>query len=233
MQNLIVNESGVSNEFKEPIEEFIVLDELLGCSEIIKENGLDGLDSLDALDGLDKLDDLELGFQKMYQIRAEKGGKGAVIQFVGKAKSRPCVVIHEFVFKRYKCQLVSYVLSDVDVKYANDKCELKMLGLLISSKKNKLVASITLSFYTFEHRKEKRDLGGYINYEEPGNKLSADKLLNGFWMYEMKYVDQDVKDNIKKERIGNILVEYPGKNACVYSLINLLSNKTVVQILNL
>jgi hypothetical protein len=187
-------------------DEFTVLDELIsrsagGINITIDQNSICS-------------PPIEGELMNLYQIQGSKDKAGAVIKFIGKNNIRPTIVIHEFNFKKYSCQIISYILSDADIEYANDKCELKMLGLLIRNKRHKVViAAITMSFYTFVHKREKDNLSNFIS-----------KDLSGFYAYNLKYHDEGTERN---ERVGGIFNVFPGKTRCVYDLIKLLSDGKV------
>ena len=89
-----------------------------------------------------------------------------------------------------------------------------MIGLLIKNEE-KVIAAITMSFYTFIHKKEKRDIINYISENDH-------QVLPGFFGYEIKFFSKNVEKN---ERIGSIFELFPGKTKCIYYLIDLLSNE--------
>lgn len=188
-------------------EEFIVLDELVNHSSSTKTIK----DPYEPYEITKEPTSLE----RLYQIQGIKDKIGGIIKFIGQNVVRPTIIIHEFTFKRYQCQITSYILSDIDIKVANDKCALKMLGLLIKDKGG-VVAAITMSFYTFIHRKDKTDLEKYISNKDDN------KILPGFYAYELKYYDRNIEKN---ESVGGTFESFPGKTRCVYDLINLLSNE--------
>ena len=176
--------------------EYINLDELLSKSNIDKSN-------------IDKLN-----LEKLYQIQGIKNNKGAIIKYIGERDQRPVILINEFKFKKYHCQIVSYLLSDVDIKFANDNCCLKMLGMLIKDNNN-IIAAITMNFNTFLHKVENINIEKYIQYDD--NTIN----IPGFFSYDLKYY---VDNNEKIERIECFEI-FPGNNRCIYNLINLLSNE--------
>lgn len=192
-------------------DEFIVLDEIINStnSKITKNRCEVPIEST--------------SLEKLYQIQGITSKKGAILKYIGENYVRPTIIIHEFKFKKYQCQIVSYLLSDIDIKIANDNCTLKMIGLLIKNKK-KVVAAITMSFYTFIHRKEKTTIEKYISQQED----KKDKILPGFYTYEFKYYDGDIEKN---ERI-KIFELFPGRTKCIYELINLLSNEKLSFLFN-
>jgi len=97
--------------------------------------------------------------QKLYQVQGQDDESCIILQYLGynPDNERPCYVLQEFDFKTYKCKIISYILSNIDINYAHDTCELKMLSLLIT-KNDVAIAAITLSFYTFEHKKNKQHI---------------------------------------------------------------------------
>ena len=159
---------------------------------------------------------------KMYQVIGNKNHGSAIIQYVGNAKERPAIILDEFDFKGYKCKIISYVLADSDIEQANDSCILKMIGLILE-KNNNVIVCITLSFYTFNHKKDKKKIEEYIS------ELQDNKLINGFFRFDIKYVGENNK--IKTEIIGDIMHNYVGKTNSIYKLLELLSNDKLISIL--
>lgn len=185
------------------IEEFIDLDEFINNSnvKVIAEPNENNKSE-------------SIPFEQLYQIQGMKDKQGAFIKFIGQNSVRPLILILEFTFKKYECQIVSYILSNIDIKVVNDECGLKMLGLLIKYK-DQVVAVITMSFFTFMHKWEGKDIMDFISYD---NNI----LLSGFYAFDLKYYDKDIK---KTEKIGSIFELFPGKTKSLYELINLLSDE--------
>ena len=151
--------------------------------------------------------------QKLYQVQGQDNESCIILQYLGynPDNDRPCYVLQEFDFKTYKCKIISYILSDIDINYAHDTCELKMLSLLIT-KNDVVIAAITLSFYTFEHKKNKQHINEFIS---DNNKIK----INGFFQFNLI-----CNDNSTKEKIGEIMYKYKGTSKSVYMLIELLSH---------
>lgn len=156
-------------------------------------------------------------FEKIYQIQCKKNNPNAIIKKICDNAIRQIIVLHEFKFNNFICRIVSYLLSDVDIKEANDVCSFKIIGLLLINN-NKVIGSLTMSFYTFIHKKEKKDIFDYISKD-------VDIPLPGFFAFDLKYF---YKGSKKSERIGDILEKFPGKTQSIYSLINLLSNDKIL-----
>lgn len=199
-------------------EEFVVLDELLNLAIVENDDLASGL--------LFPHDLMEMDCSvieekaNIYQICGINEKPEAIIKYIGISKKRPTIKIHEFTFKRCKCEIVSYLLSDPDIKLADDRCTLKMLGMIITCnkgiKKNKVIAAITFSFHTFVHKRDKKSILDYVTFGE------TKKYLTGFFGYELKYVDEF--GIINEKRIGEITQVFPGKTKCVYKLVDFLSD---------
>lgn len=151
---------------------------------------------------------------KLYQLQAFMDESYGIIKFIGFSADniRHTYIIHEFKFKQHNCKIVTYVLSDIDIEHANNMCELKMISLLVMDKDSYCVkCAITLSFYTFVHKKEKKHLFDYITNDN-------DIKLDGFYQYNLL----DCYGN--KEKIGDIMPKFLGKTKSIYGLVNILSN---------
>ena len=190
-------------------EEFIMIDELKNLINIP-----------DDIDGDNDLIINPNSIQNLYQIRGNTDKSSAIIKYIGKNHERPAIKVLEFKFKKYFCEIMSYLLSDVDINLAEDKCCFKMLGLLIRNKKKHVVCAVTMSFYTFIHKKDKKSIMNYITQKDEIDKI--DKDIPGFFGFEMKWLNSD--KILKEERIGNLLEKFPGKNKSIYTLVNFLSD---------
>lgn len=166
---------------------------------------------------------------KMYQLKGKKNCSAATIHYIGNAERTPFHVIHKFKLKTYDCLIISYILSDADIDLAQEKCSLKMIGIIIQ-KNDEVKAAITMSFYTFVHHKEKKSLHDYVLYTK-----SEKKSIEGFFGFELKYpCTNDPKNElIKTEKIGSIFKTYPGKTKSLHYLIHLLSNVRLLTILKI
>lgn len=163
--------------------------------------------------------------QKLYQLQPRGRGKtGAILRWLGHFKERTTVVLQEFRFKGYDCQIVSYLLSDVDLEFADDRCELKMMSLLLKRGGGVSVA-VTMSFYTFVHRRERRSIAEYVSRGE-----ADDIVLPGFFGYQVKSCASDPvgvpagDPAVVSGRVGNLLEVFPGKSRCIKDLIEILSD---------
>lgn len=156
--------------------------------------------------------------EKLYQVQGQNNEPNAILQFIGynPHNDRPCYVLQEFDFNKHKCKIVTYVLSESDIEFANKSCELKMLSLLIT-KKDSVKAAITLSFYCFEHLKNKKQINEYISFDNNPIKI------NGFFQFNL------VTDG-NKEKIGQIIDVYKGTSKSIYTLIELLSDEKLKKI---
>lgn len=152
---------------------------------------------------------------KLYQFQGIINEPNGVIKFIGFSADdiRPTYIIHEFIFKQHTCKIVTYVLSDIDIEHANNTCELKMISLLIMGKDSLTVQyAITLSFYTFTHKKNKKHLRDYITNDD-------EIKLDGFYQYSLL-------DNLgNKEKMGDIIQNFLGKTKSIYGLISILSDE--------
>ncbi|AYV76354.1 MAG: hypothetical protein Terrestrivirus5_176 [Terrestrivirus sp.] len=152
---------------------------------------------------------------KLYQFQSIIDESNGIIKFIGFSADdiRPTYILHEFNFKGHTCKIVTYVLSDIDIEHANNTCELKMISLLIMNKDSLTVQyAITLSFYTFTHKKNKKHLRDYITNDD-------EIKLEGFYQYSLL-------DNLgNKEKIGDIMQKFLGKTKSVYGIISMLSDE--------
>jgi len=180
-----------------------VMDELLNLAVI--EEGEEGVFPVD-------VQDIEnMGKVSLYQVCGVVGRGEAIVKYLGVSKDRPVIKIHGFGFKGCECEIVSYLLSDVDMKLVDDRCTMKMLGLIIK-RDGGVVGAITYSFYTFVHRRDKRSITEYI-----------DKNVVGFFGYEFRFVDKG--GVVREERIGVLNEVFPGRTKCVYGLVEFLSDE--------
>jgi hypothetical protein len=160
---------------------------------------------------------------KLYQIQGTENN--AIIKFVGysdpeKYNYRPCYILREFKFREHICQLVSYILSDVDIEHANNTHELKMVSILIKkSEKSQVTYAITYSFYTFIHIKQKKHL---IEFISDNNIIE----LNGFFSIMLLKNDMNKSTNTRLA----IYDKYKGKTQTIYDLISMLSDDKVIHI---
>ncbi|AYV81881.1 MAG: hypothetical protein Harvfovirus72_5 [Harvfovirus sp.] len=158
-----------------------------------------------------------VGGVNIYQVCGKNQKGNASIKFLGLSKARPTIKIHEFIFKNYRCDVVSYLLGDSDIRLADERCTLKMLGIVIKGKKK--MAAITFSFYTFVHKRDRKGILDYVTFGEGENE----KVLPGFFGYELR--TRDEKGLIREERIGKLIDIYPGKTQCIYGLVQFLSDE--------
>lgn len=162
---------------------------------------------------------------KLYQIQGVCDEGVSMIRFVGysdpqKNNHRPCHVLENFRFNKHNCQLVSYILSDIDIEHANETCELKMFSILIKKSKNAQVKyAITYSFYTFIHKKQKKHMKEFITKDMDINTNE----LDGFFC--VKLLNNELGTNIMIETYKT----YKGKKT-LYDLILMLSHEKVLHI---
>lgn len=160
----------------------------------------------------------------LYQIQGIKNKSGAILKHIGQAKERPTIIINTFEIRNYVCNIISYLLSDVDIQQreqtqqTDDSTKLKILGLIVQ-KNGKVCISISFIFNTNIHRIENKTLSEYIS-------KSNDILIDGFYEFELRYINKDKKNVV--EKIGNTYKTYPGKNKSVSHLIDLLSHDYVM-----
>lgn len=187
-------------------EEYISLEKLIDTTSNIENIKIDNI----------KIDNIKIDntLVNLYQIQGTQGKAGGIIKYIGKDTTGLVIIIHRFKFKKYLCKIISYILSDVDINIANDKCMFKILGLLIECD-GEVVAVIILSFYTFTHKKEKSNITNYISN-------SNNIILPGFYGYELKH--KNIENIEESEMIGNTFKLFPGRTKSIYNLIDLLSN---------
>ena len=157
---------------------------------------------------------LQEPLQKLYQIQGMTDKEGAYIKCIGQDKIRPVITVHKFTFRQYGCEIVSYILSDVDVKLDS----LKMLGLLIKDNE-KVVATITMCFKLLENNNSILDL----------LDTNESKILLGSYVYELKYYENSTE---KCEQIGETVKYFQGKTKSVYDLIELLADDKLAFLFN-
>ena len=123
-----------------------------------------------------KNENIEAG--KIYQFQPVTNTNSVTIKQVGYGYSRPTVLLYKTKFKGYLCKLVSFVMTDADIKQAEENCCVPVMSLLFD-KKNSTQFVLTLEFHTFDHKKSKTSLFNYIN-----------GTLSGFYgVYLKKYKD--------------------------------------------
>jgi len=162
----------------------------------------------------------------LYQVQAYKDKQYVIIKNIGSFNKKKSFNLYDFKLMNYKGNIISYILSDDDINFANDNFTLKMIGLAIYKKTKKskdIKLTITLLFYTSAHKKESKPLSSYITNDDKNN------YINGYFRYELKYFDKD--NCVKTEPIGNIIKLFPGKTQCIYDLISFLSHKQIMDIL--
>jgi hypothetical protein len=166
---------------------------------------------------------------KIYQLQGIIDKNDAQLVYIGDCNIRPTILLYEFADKEYSYDIVSFVLTDVDIDESSKSCSIKILSLRIKSDKN-IKGIITLEYHTFNHTKDKCHLNTYIcnNSNEilptglPYGSTCEQVLLNGFYMVYFKGINTD------KKKLG-ILKAYPGKSNLVYTIIQYLTHQTVIE----
>jgi hypothetical protein len=189
-------------------DEFINIDKLVGDipKDVMDDNEAEMLFAHDILLASEE------NVIKLYQLQGISDGN-AVLRFVGVAKQRPCVIINKFKYKKKECQVVSYMLDEDDITEANEKCKLRMLGIVI--KKNKeILGVINFEFFTVAHKKQGKKFSDLIGTPQ-----------NGLFMITVNYIE---KNETKVEKL-KILNKFPGKTKSIYTLIEMLKHKSVIE----
>jgi hypothetical protein len=135
---------------------------------------------------------------RLYQVQNVKDN-GVTIKYLGNNDVVPTIAIYRFNFKKYICEVVSYILTDVDIS----RKDLRMLGLRVKLNEN-IVATITMKFNRENHL-----------YEDDQN------ILSWFYSYELEYRENGQE---RREQIGEAFTNFPGRTKSVYDLIELLSD---------
>lgn len=146
--------------------------------------------------------------KKLYQIQYDKK-KGAIIKYLGINNKVPLVVCHEFNFDKYRCNIVSHILCDDDLKNDNNK-KYSILELLIFDE-TILVAKIGIYFNVKTMNETPLILENEIDYQ-----------LDGEFTYEITCykIGESTKTNVVC-RTNYI----PGKKTIVSELIKYLSSE--------
>jgi len=191
-------------------------DEVISLDDLIEKNK----------DG-NQINELEIEpTENLYQVTGTTGSDLVNLRYLGKHIHRPIMILDEFSFGKHHIKILSYLLSDADLNDANEKCMLKMIGILIKKSKydKDPILAITMSFYTFVHKKDKKNISDYVS------TCSNENKLKGFFGYELIYCTN--AGEIKHERIGKLLDVYPGRTKSIYNLIEFLSHEKVVSLVN-
>jgi hypothetical protein len=164
------------------------------------------------------LDDEENKYhQKIYQSQGIINTNKNIFKYVGTAKERPTVSIYKFNYDKYKCEIMSYLLSETDLEEVNKDCYFRLIGIVIKNKDN-IVGVLNLVFYTVAHKINKKNIAEYLEQE-----------IDGIYAIDYHYLDQD--SNLKVERI-KILDNFLGKTKSIYELLECISSEKLIKLIN-
>lgn len=124
--------------------------------------------------------DKSFNINSLYQFQPISNTNSVNLKVVGNGNNRPSIFIYQTKFNGYLCKLVSYVLTEKDIKLAEKSCCIPILSLLFI-RKNSTRFVLNLEFHTFDHIKTKSSLLDYVseNYQE-------NKILCGFFGVYLK-----------------------------------------------
>lgn len=146
----------------------------------------------------------------IYQLHGSYNRPGCMIKLVGFHDRTPSVSITKFQLGNYMCEVISYLLSDADIKLS----QLYLLGLLIKSD-DQVKATITYTFIP-----SNIDVST-LDDDKLEELVKAHTIIEGHFAYYLEYKAPDgsiVKKLLEDNRT------YPGDSQLVYEIIELLSH---------
>lgn len=197
-------------------EEFVNLDVFLKQNNITA-NALDNREVQLLLDGINETVVDNDSMIELYQAQGIKGQSKILLKKIGKCIDRPTIRIGNFDFDKYNCNLISYLLADVDVDEATQNSFLNLVSLHILQN-TKTIGIISLEFHTFQHIKTNKSF-----------KNMLDEVLDGTFEIFLKTIHLPT-DYINKLHIGT-LSSFPDKKNLIYIMLKYLSHNDVKQIL--
>lgn len=160
-------------------------------------------------------------YQKIYQVIPETKSAVAQIRHVGNFNKTPTVSINTFrLNKKINCDIISCLHSENDLYNLEDKGKFDVIKILVF-KKNKMICTLTGSFYTFIHKKNKKPLKGYLS--------TKDKQIGmeGFYIIMFQYMEGNIMKTLQLEHLKT----FPEKSLFIQKMILHLTGKTVSDLL--
>lgn len=195
-------------------------DDYIDIKDIPLSEDLDNSDNLD-IDCDDEQPD-SIIYKEIYQVIPETDSSSAQLRHVGNFNKTPTVSINTFnLNKQLSCDIISCLHSKNDLHDLEDKGKFDVIKILVL-KKNKMICTLTGSFYTFIHKKNKKSLDNYLSTKY------KQIPIEGFYIIMFQYMEGKIMKTLQLE----YLKTFPGKNLFIQKMILHLSGKTVSELLN-
>lgn len=180
------------------------MNEYITFEELIKNNNITTINNL--------LIEENINLYKLYQFVGIKDTNNGYINHIGNGNYRPKVLLNNFTFLKYNCKIINYLLNEKDLEYSIKNKIIKMVGLMIYNKDNKLMVIISYEFRYYNDY----TITDFLNKKE----------LNGEFIINLK------REN-KKDKIIHIFDNYSGNNNIVEKLVKFLTHDELISICNL